>query len=92
VTKDDDEAATPQASGTVADVKIPCPHCGADLDIDYHELSTWSRTEKTYLPGEIRCSENERHDVSAARVELDWPTHLTEEDRAWLRKNGRLHL
>lgn len=71
-------------------LSVPCPQCATPLDIDWLEVSQFNRAAKDFMPGEVRCPSNPSHDVSAARQELDWPTHLTEEDRAWLREHGRL--
>lgn len=69
---------------------IPCPQCEAPVDVQWIEVTSWDRAVPDYLPGEIRCSANPSHDVRSAAQELDWPTSLTEEDRAWLRQHGRL--
>lgn len=71
-------------------LNIPCPQCETPLDVDWIEVSQFSRGAKDYLPGEVSCPRNPSHDVSSARQELDWPTTLTEEDKAWLREHGRL--
>lgn len=72
------------------DLAVPCPQCGTALHIDWIEVTPFPGVTKDFLPGVIRCPVNPSHDVSAAYQELDWPTALTEEDRAWLRQHGRL--
>lgn len=69
---------------------IPCPQCGAELRVTWLEVTPFPSQVKDYLPGEVSCPKNPSHDVRSAYQELDWPTTLTEEDRAWLRQHGRL--
>jgi hypothetical protein len=68
----------------------PCPQCGAPVNVDWLDVTPFPNVRRQWIHGQITCTSNKRHDVTAAYEELTWPTGLTDEDRVWLRRQTRL--
>jgi hypothetical protein len=65
----------------------PCPECGSPTRVKWAEITGFGERDRRWLPCEITCLVNERHQARSALGELSWPKQLTEEDRVWLRKH-----
>ena len=68
-------------------VQPPCPRCGAPVDIEYADVTTFGKPPGSqHIATALTCPADPHHDTRKAWVELEWPGSLTEDDRAWLRK------
>jgi hypothetical protein len=65
----------------------PCPECGSPTCVDWAEITGLGDSNRSWLPCEITCLANERHQARPALFELKWPKELTDDDRVWLRKH-----